>query len=98
MADGAGVMNMPILLGHPHGFGIGQQRLNIALFFLIRSEEVLCRVGSSVFYGWFCLSITPHEHIAVASTSLVLLCLLSVALCGVELGALELDVRASKSV
>ena len=45
---------------------------------------MLCCIGAAVFDWWLCLTITPHHDVAI-TTSLMVLCPLSVALFGVEL-------------
>ena len=44
MAVSAVVVGAPVLGGHPHGLGVGQCRLNLALLFLKRFQKSLHRV------------------------------------------------------
>ena len=50
---------------------------------------------AAVFDWWLCLNITPH-HDVVITTGLMVLCPLSVALCGVELRPLNLGGESLK--
>ena len=49
---------------------------------------MLCCIGAAVFDWWLCLTITSHHDVAI-TTSLMVLCPLSVA-CGIELRPLSL--------
>ena len=50
---------------------------------------MLCCIGAAVFDWWLRLAVTPHHDVAIA-TSLMVLRSLSIALCEVELGPLNL--------
>ena len=49
---------------------------------------MLCCIGATVFDWWLRLTITPHHDVPI-TTSLMVLCPLSVALCGIELRPLN---------
>jgi hypothetical protein len=72
MAYGRGVVGLPVLAGHAHGFGVCERPLDRALLPLESSEEVLCRIWPPVL-GWsLCVPVAPHLDIAVAACLVVL--------------------------
>ena len=95
MIPGTGFVYATFFWCLQHCLWISKHSLYLELFFLQWLKEVLSWIGAMVFNWWLSLTITPRHNVAVTS-SLMLLCLLSVTLCEVKLRSLNLGDESLK--